>query len=61
MMAGDLDRGALRILPLAFSGAKRPAGVIHRGRATLGPDARALVRALRAHIAASAEMDVSGS
>jgi LysR family transcriptional regulator, pca operon transcriptional activator len=57
MMAGDLDRGALRILPLAFSGSKRPAGVIHRGRATLGPDARALVRALRAHIAASAELE----
>jgi LysR family pca operon transcriptional activator len=57
MMAGDLDRGALRILPLAFSGSKRPAGVIHRGRATLGPDARALVRALRAYVAASSDLE----
>jgi len=51
MMAGDLLRGALRVVPLPVPAPDRPAGLIlPRGRA-LPPAGRAFVECLRGHVA----------
>nr|WP_277924549.1 LysR substrate-binding domain-containing protein [Sphingomonas sp. CROZ-RG-20F-R02-07] len=53
LVAGDLARDALRILPLALPPSDRPAGIIHRG--TLGPAGQLLLIELEAEIARLAE------
>ncbi len=51
MMAGDLLRGTLRVVPLPVVAPDRPAGIIHpRGR-RLRPSGSALVACLRAYVA----------
>ncbi|MBO1073245.1 LysR family transcriptional regulator [Roseomonas marmotae] len=51
MMAGDLLRGTLRVVPLAAKAARRPAGIILPPNRPLPPAGHAFVTALRAHIA----------
>lgn len=50
MMAGDLLRGTLRVVPLPVAAPPRPAGLILPRRTTLPPAALAFVEALRAYV-----------
>ncbi|MCQ4159284.1 LysR family transcriptional regulator [Roseomonas sp. GC11] len=51
MMAGDLLRGTLRVLPLHCSAPPRPAGIILPPARPLPPGGQAFLAALRAHVA----------
>jgi len=51
MMAGDLLRGTLRVIPLAEPPPRRPAGIILPPNRALPPSGHAFLEALRAHIA----------
>lgn len=51
MMAGDLLRGTLRVVPLPLPAAPRPAGIILPPNRTLPPAGHAFLAALRAHVA----------
>jgi LysR family pca operon transcriptional activator len=51
MMAGDLLRGALQVVPLPGPAAPRPAGLILPPGRLLPPPARTFVDCLRAHVA----------
>lgn len=51
MMAGDLLRGALRVVPLPIPAPDRPAGLILPRDRPLPQAGRAFVEALRAHVA----------
>ena len=50
MMAGDLLRGSIRVVPLPIGMPGRPAGLIHRRDRPLLPNARTLVAVLRAYL-----------
>ncbi|MCK8786271.1 LysR family transcriptional regulator [Roseomonas sp. NAR14] len=50
MMAGDLLRGTLRVVPLPVPAPPRPAGLILPRKRALPPAAQAFVEALRAHV-----------
>ncbi|WP_158285822.1 LysR substrate-binding domain-containing protein [Caulobacter sp. D5] len=50
MLAGDLLRGALRLLPLPATGRPRPAGLIRRGDTALLRNTQAFVDAARAYV-----------
>lgn len=54
MMAGDLLRGTLRVVPLPVPAPPRPAGIIWPADRPLPPAAQAFSRALRDHAAALA-------
>ncbi len=49
MMVGDLLRGTLRVVPLPFAAADRPAGLIQRARPATDP-ARAFIDCLRDYV-----------
>jgi LysR family pca operon transcriptional activator len=49
MLIGDIQRGGLKVLPLAPSAPDRPAGLIRRGDAALLGNARAFVDAFKAY------------
>ena len=51
MMAGDLLRGALRVVPLPIPAPDRPAGLIMPRDRALPPAGRAFVECLRTHVA----------
>lgn len=51
MMAGDLLRGALRVVPLPIPAPPRPAGLILRPDRAISPAAAAFLAALREHLA----------
>jgi LysR family pca operon transcriptional activator len=51
MMAGDLLRGALRVVPLPIPALDRPAGLILPRDRALPQAGRAFVECLRAHVA----------
>ena len=51
MMAGDLLRGTLRVVPLPIPAPDRPAGLILPRGGALSPAALAFVECLRAHVA----------
>lgn len=51
MMAGDLLRGTLRVVPLPLAAPRRPAGIILPQNRALPPSGHAFLAALRAHIA----------
>ncbi|MFC0386255.1 LysR family transcriptional regulator [Muricoccus vinaceus] len=51
MMAGDLLRGTLRVVPLPVPAPPRPAGLILPRDRTLPPGGQAFVACLRAHLA----------
>jgi LysR family transcriptional regulator, pca operon transcriptional activator len=55
MLAGDLLRGTIRVVPLPIPAAPRPAGLIYRADRGLPPTARVLVEVLRDHLAELAE------
>jgi LysR family pca operon transcriptional activator len=55
VMAGDLERGEVKVLPLAGTARKRPGGVISLARREQSPWARRLVEILRETIAELAE------
>jgi len=50
MLAGDLLRGAMRLLPLEISNRERPAGLIRRGDTSLLRNAQAFVDAARGYV-----------
>ena len=59
MLAGDLQRGTIRVVPLSIpAAAPRPAGLIYRPDRGLPPAGRALVDALRDHLAELAQSGV---
>lgn len=51
MLAGDLMRGTVRLLPLPATGRARPAGLIRRGDTSLLRNAQAFVDATRSYVA----------
>ncbi len=51
MMAGDLLRGALRVVPLPIPAPPRPAGLILRAEGQPSPAASAFLACLRGHLA----------
>lgn len=51
MMAGDLLRGTLRVVPLPIAAPDRPAGLILPRDRALGEAGRAFVASLRSHVA----------
>ncbi len=51
MMAGDVARGTIGVVPLPIAMPPRPAGVIRRPDMPWPPGAEALVRCLREHVA----------
>ena len=50
MMAGDLLRGTLQVVPLPVAAPMRPAGLITSAHRELGPVARTFVECLRAYV-----------
>jgi LysR family pca operon transcriptional activator len=50
MMAGDLLRGTLKLVPLPVAAPPRPAGLILRPDRPLSPAGQAFVRALQAYV-----------
>jgi LysR family pca operon transcriptional activator len=50
MLAGDLMRGTMRLLPLPATGRPRPAGLIRRGDTALLRNAQAFVDATRDYV-----------
>ena len=59
MMAGDLLRGALRVVPLPIPAPDRPAGLILPRDRALPPPGRAFLECLRAHVADILERGLS--
>ncbi len=51
LLAGDLARGAVKIVPLRLAAPPRPAGLIRAGGRTLSPATEAFIECLRASIA----------
>lgn len=56
LVAGDLARDTMRILPVAIPGTPRPAGIIHRG--PLGEAGKLLLAELQREIARLEESDI---
>ena len=50
MMAGDLLRGQVRVVPLPVNAPSRPAGLIYRPDRTILPGAQALIETLRTYV-----------
>jgi LysR family pca operon transcriptional activator len=61
MMAGDLLRGALRVVPLPIPAPDRPAGLILPRDRALPQAGRAFVECLRAHVAEVVERGVGAA
>ncbi len=61
MMAGDLVRGTLRVVPLPFAAPERHAGLILRRDRTLPEAGEAFVRALRSYLVELTDRGIAGA